>query len=142
MNNTSSPCDCQHSWIAETLLEGVLMPIVGFLGLLGNIMVLYVYRYRNITLLLIIDYDDICCRQCNLKTATFLQLLCVLAIVDILIIVMMIWDFCLVEAWDLSVLHQPYLHFYVLHPLRNISITLETYLLVSIAVERYLAVCR
>ena len=55
MNNTSSSCDCQHSWIAETLLEGVLMPIVGFLGLLGNIMVLYVYRYlSNITSLLLI----------------------------------------------------------------------------------------
>ena len=34
------------------------------------------------------------------------------------------------------------LHYYVLYPAKNIMFTLETYLVVAIAVERYLAVCR
>ena len=34
------------------------------------------------------------------------------------------------------------LHYYLLYPAKNIMFTLETYLVVAIAVERYLAVCR
>ena len=34
------------------------------------------------------------------------------------------------------------MHYYLLYPAKNVMFTLETYLVVAIAVERYLAVCR
>ena len=46
-SSNSSLCDCVDSWLSETLLEGILMPLIGFAGFIGNILVLYVYRYRK-----------------------------------------------------------------------------------------------
>ena len=88
------------------------------------------------------DSDDLAFRQCNIKSSTFLLLLSILAVVDSVIILQMIWDYTLIETWNLTFLDNDYLRFYFLHPFKSIIFSLETYLLVSIAVERYLAVCR
>ena len=58
-SSNSSLCDCVDSWLSETLLEGILMPIIGFAGLIGNILVLYVYRwwkYDNFSIVKIYEF--------------------------------------------------------------------------------------
>ena len=63
-SKNASSCDCVDSWVVETVLEGVLLPGIGTLGILGNILVLIVFR------------------QSYIKTSTFFLLLAILVLVE------------------------------------------------------------
>ena len=67
--------------MVETVLEGVLLPGIGTLGILGNILVLVVFR------------------QSYIKTSTFFLLLAILAVVDLLCILDLVVEQCLVQVW-------------------------------------------
>ena len=80
-NKNTSSCDCVDSWMVETVLEGVLLPGIGTLGILGNILVLVVFR------------------QSYIKTSTFFLLLAILAVVDLLCILDLVVEQSLVQVW-------------------------------------------
>ena len=48
------------------------------------------------------------------------------------------------KVWDLRVTHHALLTIsaYLWFPLKNVMLSLESYLIIAIALERYLAVCR
>ena len=98
----------------------------------------------------------------NQKT-TFSLLLTVLALVDIFCILTFLgWssqvgyisslsdpalisvDYSLLKVWDLRLTNYALLTIsaYIWFPMKNVFLTLETYLIIAISLERYLAVCR
>ena len=81
-NTNASSCDCVDSWVVETVLEGILLPGIGTLGILGNILVLVVFRKSYI------------------KTSTFFLLLAILAVVDLLCILDLVVEQSLVQVWE------------------------------------------
>ena len=96
------------------------------------------------------------------QRSTFSLLLTVLAIVDILCIITFLgWnynhniyimifflfvtvDYSVLKVWDVTISNKflLYVSAYVWFPVKNVLLTLESYLIVAISVERYLAVCR
>ena len=104
------------SWF-EFWLEKVLTPTFGSMGIFGNCMA--IHRLKNPTL----------------KT-TFNQSLVCLAICDILFLVMMIFDQFVDQENMYYILMFPYFW----NPFKNILMSLQTFLLMSIAIERFLAV--
>ena len=81
VNKNNSSCDCVDSWVLETVLDGVLLPGIGTLGILGNVLVLVVFRRSYI------------------KTSTFFLLLAILAVVDLLCILDLVVEQSLVQVW-------------------------------------------
>ena len=77
----NASCDCVDSWVVETVLEGVLLPGIGTLGILGNILVLIVFRHSYI------------------KSSTFFLLLAILAVVDLFCILDLVVEQSLVQVW-------------------------------------------
>lgn len=119
-------CDCQGEWIVlENAINGIIVPVFAILGLGGNIVVILAYRH------------------CNMKNSTFLMLLGTLAVVDFLCLLMLIIDVALMQAWiaDIHSAFYNYLQFYMLNAFKSIIFTYETYLIIAISMERYLAAC-
>ena len=138
-NSTTTEPPCADTWLEETLIEGVLVPIIGLLGILGNILVLICYRY--ICVFQTLKSDDILCRRWDLNNSMFKKFIAILSVVDSLCIMTILVDQSMVGAWDLYSNVHTHLQRYLL-PIRAVLFTLETYLITSIAFGRYLAVCR
>ena len=80
----STACNCVDSWLVETIVEGLLVPGIGTLGILGNILVLFVFR------------------QSYIKSSTFFLLLAILAVVDLLCIIDLVLEQSLVQVWGVT----------------------------------------
>ena len=137
------PCQCEEGLArASVWLEGVLLPLTGVLGLAGNGLAVMVFR------------------KFQSQRSTFSLLLTVLAIVDILCIITFLgklthWnnisysilyavDYSILKVWDLTISNKflLYVSAYVWFPVKNVLLTFESYLILAISLERYLAVCR
>ena len=131
-------CSCSYPatvTLMEKYVNGFSLPIIGIFGLLGNLLFRYIMAL-NLWLFRL----NLRCQQ-QLKS-TFFSLLTVLAIVDALCLILLVTDHSFVEYWKL----RPTFYIYILplfwYPLKNILMSTEAFLIMSIAVERFLAVCR
>ena len=81
------------------------------------------------------------CRQ-QQQRSTFHHLLAVLAVVDILCLVTFMVDHSMVGVWRI----RPEVYLYILpyfwYPVKNILFSWDTFLIMAIAMERFLAVFR
>ena len=100
----------------------MFLPSVGLLGLLGNIGAIFILLRPEMK-------------------STFHHTLIALAAVDILFIVILIVDS---RNFDMDLNNQAFIILfpYVWNPLKNILMTFETFLMMSITTERYLAIRR
>ena len=96
------------------------LPIVGCVGVLGNLGAILILLRPEMK-------------------STFHHTLITLAVVDILFVITLIID---VQRFDLDLSNQVFILFfpYFWNPLKNILMTFETFLMMSITTERYLAV--
>jgi hypothetical protein len=117
ITNCSCPDNLLDSW--SGLGEKYLIPIIGCLGLIGNLTAMGVLRSPQ------------------LKSTTFHQSLITLAICDILFLFFILADL----AVDVQHVIYIYMFPFFWNPLKNIVMTWETFLTMSIATERFLAVC-
>ena len=116
----SENCTCKSPPIlhyTKLYLEQIILPLIGAIGLVGNITAIIIICNKN-------------------RRNTFHQSLVNLAIIDILFLSIVISDtFCFDSC-------SSYMHLYMyLYPIKNILMSWETFLLMSIALERFLAVC-
>ena len=115
-------CSCPTVQVvvwAKYILEEVSIPVVGTVGLLGNLAAIIVLSHPDMK-------------------STFHQSLITLAVFEILFLLLLICDQG-ADIWsDFYTKMVP--HF--LFPLKNIMMSCETYLLISIALERLIAVVR
>ena len=124
MNNSGSNqsnCSCQINPV-DTLsrqLESFLVPGIGCMGLLSNLIAILVLRSPQLK-------------------STFHQSLLTLAICDILFLLFILGDIVI----DVNHVFYIYMFPYFWNPLKNIAMSWETFLIMSIASERFLAVCR
>ena len=97
----------------------VCLPVVGSIGLMGNLGAILILRRPEMK-------------------STFHHTLIALAIVDILFILMLITD---TQNFDLDLDNQTYITLYpfLFYPLKHILMTFETFLMMSITTERFLA---
>ena len=114
-------CSCISSSVLDmtTLcMDRVTLPMVGVVGLAGNIAAIVI----------------ICRKE---RRSTFHHSLITLAVIDLLFVSIIICDtFC-----DTSSTIYIYMFPYLWNPLKNILMSWETFLMMSIATERFLAVC-
>ena len=103
-----------YHW-AILVFEKTMVPLVGTLGLIGNLVSILVLRKMK---------------------STFNQSLIMLAVVDILLLVNFIFGFSI----DLHSLVNKYLFPYFLYPIKIILHSWEMFLTMSIAAERLMAV--
>ena len=135
-------CSCSYpatvTWM-EKYVNGFSLPIIGIFGLMGNLLTVILFRYIVALNFWILRFDLRCQQQLK---STFFSLLTVLAIVDALCLILLVTDHSFVEYWKL----RPTFYIYILplfwYPLKNILMSTEAFLIMSIAVERFLAVCR
>ena len=116
----NSNCSCEDSeedYWAKLVFEEVLIPCVGSLGLVGNIAAIFVLKRPDMK-------------------STFHQSLLTLAVLDIIFVSIIICD----HSLDLDSQTYVYMFPYFLNPVKNIFMSWETYLIMSIAAERFLAV--
>jgi hypothetical protein len=117
----SPNCSCSYSLLLNmtTLyMDMVSLPVVGVVGLSGNVAAIVVI-----------------CRKDS--RSTFHHSLITLAVIDILFVSIIICDtFC-----DTTSTFYIYMFPYFWNPLKNILMSWETFLMMSIATERFLAVC-
>ena len=114
-------CSCASSLVltmTSLYMDRVALPTVGVLGVAGNAAAI-----------------GIICKRSG--RSTFHQSLITLAVIDILFVSIIICDtFC-----DTSSFIYIYMFPYFWNPLKNILMSWETFLMMSISTERYLAVC-
>ena len=117
--NNSSPED-PPSFSLPEVLQDVLLPIVGFLGILGNL-----------------GAGAILVRS-NTKS-TFHQSLKALVAVDLLFVICMVVDS---QKFEVNPENQMFIFLipYFWNPFKNTVLTFQTFLIMSISAERYLAV--
>ena len=103
----------------KDILEKILLPIVGGLGVLGNLASMKLIMKSK-------------------ARSTFHHSLISLAVIDTVFIILMIMQYStnLMSSSDMYCLLNPLLF----HPLLTIMLTSETFLIMSIALERFLAV--
>ena len=99
------------------VLEETMIPLVGTLGLIGNLVSILVLRRPDMK-------------------STFNQSLIMLAVVDILILI----NFIFIFSMDVNSLVYKYLFPYFLYPIKIILHSWEMFLTMSIAAERLMAV--
>ena len=119
MTNCSCPEVSQVEVWAKFILEEVSIPVVGSVGLLGNLAAIVVLSHPDMK-------------------STFHQSLISLAIFEILFLILLICDHAMDIGSELYIVMFPYFLF----PLKNIMMSCESYLLMSIALERLIAVVR
>ena len=115
--NCSCPENLFNTW--SGLMEKYLIPFIGCLGLLGNLTAIFILR-------------------CPQLKSTFHQSLLTLTICDILFLLFILADIFI----DMQNVIYIYTFPYFWNPLKNIVMSWETFLTMSIATERFLAVCR
>ena len=121
--NESSPANCScpenilDTW--SSLLEKYIIPTLGCLGLLSNLTAILVLRCRELK-------------------STFHQSLLTLAICDIFLLIFIMGEILI----DVQNVIYIYIFPYFWNPLKNIVMSWETFLIMSIATERFLVVCR
>ena len=124
LSSEQSNCSCPVAeselevW-AKFILEEVSIPVVGSVGLLGNLAAIVVLSHPDMK-------------------STFHQSLITLAVFEILFLVLVICDHAIDIKSQLYIAMFPYF----LYPLKNILMSCESYLLMSIALERLIAVVR
>jgi hypothetical protein len=98
----------------------VVLPVVGSLGVVGNIWAIMILLRPEMK-------------------STFHHTLIALAVVDIIFLVILMIE---VQNLDLDIENQIFIFFfpYFWNPLKNILMTFETFLMMSISSERYLAI--
>ena len=96
-----------------------MIPVLGSVGIVGNILAILVLRNPKMK-------------------STFHQSLIALASCDIMFLSLMLMDYTQYVNNSLYIIIFPYL----LNPLKNILLSLETFLIMSISTERVLAVCK
>ena len=152
-------CQCEEGLPrASVWLEGVLLPLTGVLGLGGNGLAVMVFR--SVRSGRQAGSWESSFRKFQSQRSTFSLLLTVLAIVDILCIITFLgklthWnnisystlhavDYSILKVWDLTLSNKflLYVSAYVWFPVKNVLLTFESYLILAISLERYLAVCR
>ena len=116
-------CSCPNPtelevW-ARFILEEVSIPVVGSVGLVGNLAAIVVLSHPDMK-------------------NTFNQSLITLAVFEILFLILLICDHANGIWSKLHIVMFPYF----LYPLRNILLSCESYLLMSISLERLIAVVR
>ena len=114
-------CSCPENLFhtRSGLLERYLIPSIGCMGLMGNLTAIFILR-------------------CPQLKSTFHQSLLTLAICDILFLFFILADIII----DMKNVIYIYTFPYFWNPLKNIVMSWETFLTMSIATERFLAVCR
>ena len=116
-SNCSCPVNVINYWTYE--VERYLISLIASLGLVGNLTTISILRSPQLK-------------------STFYQSLLTLSICDILFIFFLVSDIFV----DTKNIVYIYLFPYFWNPLKNIVMTWETLLIMSIATERYLAVCK
>ena len=114
-------CPCVQTPIFDYIkiyLDKVILPLIGAIGFAGNITAIIIICRRN-------------------RRSTFHQSLLNLAIIDILFVCIVISDIFCFQLCDFYMYLLPYFW----NPVKNILMSWETFLLMSIALERFLAVC-
>ena len=119
LTDCSCPVASEVEVWARFLLDKVSIPVVGSVGLVGNLAAMVVLS------------------QPDMKS-TFHHSLITLAVFEILFLILVISDRGARIWYDFYILMLPYF----LHPLTNILMSCESFLLVSIALERLIAVVR
>jgi hypothetical protein len=114
--NCSCPENMLDTW--TSLMENNLTPTIGCLGLLGNLAAIYVLK-------------------CPEFKSTFHQSLLTLAICDICLLSFLLVDILV----DVNNVWYIYMLPYFWNPLKYIMMSWETFLIMSIATERFMAVC-
>ena len=114
-------CSCLSSTVVDMTtfyMDRVTLPMVGVVGLVGNIAAIVIISRKE-------------------RRSTFHQSLITLAIIDLLFVSIILCDiFC-----DTTSKLYIYMFPYFWNPLKNILMFWETFLMMSIATERFLAVC-
>ena len=120
VNGTNSSNSSPPSSSLPELMEDVLLPIVGFLGILGNLGAGAVLITSN-------------------NKSTFHQSLKALVAVDLLFVICMVVDS---QKFELNLKNQMFIFLipYFWNPFKNTVLTFQTFLIMSISAERYLAV--
>ena len=96
------------------------MPVVAIVGMVGNLAAILILLRPEMK-------------------STFHHSLITLAVVDILFVITLLID---IQRFDLDIENQMFILFfpYAWNPFKNILMTFETFLMVSITTERYLAI--
>ena len=116
----SGNCTCIESDYEQLIcyvVEKIFIPIVGLLGLLGNIAAILILRRPEMR-------------------STFHQSLITLAAIDSMILIIALSDYSI----DLTDRLYVYMFPYFLYPMRHVLFSWETFLIMGIATERLLAV--
>ena len=138
------PCHCQTSqavyWI-ELCIDGIGIPVISLLGVLGNVIAFLVFRYQYLIILISFLFQTFFRHRQHIRS-TFHTLLSVLALVDSLCLISFFIDQSLAAYWRI----RPDIYLYILplfwYPLKNIFLSWETFLVIALAIERFVAVCR
>ena len=107
-----------HIW-TNYILQNVAIPAFCILGLVGNILSMIILRNTGVK-------------------STFNQSLVGLAVCDIMFLSLVLIDFSSDFAHTFYILIFPYF----LNPVKNILLCWDTFLIMSITTERFLAVCK
>ena len=104
----------------ESASSQVCMPVVAIIGMIGNLAAILILLRPEMK-------------------STFHHSLITLAVVDILFVATLLVD---IQRFDLNIENQTFILFvpYFWNPFKNILMTFETFLMVSITTERYLAI--
>ena len=112
---------CEEMWLetfSKLILSDFLFPIVCYMGLIGNCVAIIVLR-------------------CPEMKSTFHQSLLTLAVCDIIFLSITLYDHYVDVTSPLHIILFPY----VWNPLKNILMSWETFLIMSISSERFFAIC-
>ena len=119
---TGNCTNCLHhpmiTW-TNYILQAVLIPLICILGIVGNIVAIIILGNPRMK-------------------STFHQSLIALATCDIMFLFLIINDFLADKLYSFYTLIFPYF----INPMKNILLCWETFLIMSITTERYLAVCK
>ena len=106
------------------ILEGVLLPTIGFFGIIANTAaILYFRRQRRVT-------------------ETYHGLLLVLAIVDSLLILSCFCTFLLPILLDSSIRKSDWYYVMWILPIAHVLCTANVYLTAALSVDRYISICK
>merc|ERR1711892_1282838 len=107
-------------------MEGIILPILGLVGLIGNLLSILVLSAHEMT-------------------NSFNRLLIALAIFDSIFIIFVVLDYSFVRVWSWPFTGDSAMYAYIfpkiLYPLNNISLCCSINTTILIAWERFTAVC-